>query len=106
MERASKIYKDNSNPEEVEEILKGRTLNLENYNAGVIVCNWKDDEKGFDFALFGPGGELAALLTELELKLPKEIRIARNIMLKKAREDSAESENLGAEAPVNCKSYN
>ena len=48
MGRASKIYKDNSSPEEVEEILKEQTLNLENYNAGVIICNWKDNEKGFD----------------------------------------------------------
>ena len=105
MGRASKIYKDNSSPEEVEEILKGQTLNLENYNAGVIVCNWKDNEKGFDFALFGQGQELAALLTELELKLPKEIRVSRNMMLRKARMDLVKQKSLGAKAPLNSKIY-
>lgn len=99
-----KNYK--SNPKEIEENLQEKTLKLADYNNGVIICEHKEKDKGIVFAFFGKGQDIAALLTDLELKLPKPIREIRNIMLKKARENSAESESLGAEAPVNCKSYN
>lgn len=98
-------YMDDASDEEVRDAFKGKTLSLSDYRTGLFILEYNEDILGYDFALFGPAKDLAALLTELELKLPKEIRVMRNMMLKEARQDIVKRKSLEVKAPTNRKVY-
>lgn len=62
--------------------LKGKTLNLENFSSGLFLAFYKDDPDGHAFGLFGPEIDIVKALAFFELKIPKKLRKARDEVIK------------------------